>query len=57
MSFLRDKGKTKAALKKAWKAFENILPQFLSVLIIIGITLSVLDAETIKGLLAKTLVG
>ena len=34
ISFFKDKGKTKAALKKAWKAFENILPQFLAILLI-----------------------
>lgn len=53
LSFLRDRDKTKAAFKKAWKAFENILPQFLSVLIIIGMMLSVLDAETISRLIGR----
>ena len=37
LSFVQDRQKTKAALKKAWKAFENILPQFLVILLIIGI--------------------
>ena len=36
-------------LKKAWKSFENILPQFLSVLVIIGIMLAVLSTEVISG--------
>ena len=27
ISFMKDKKKTKMALKKAWKSFENILPQ------------------------------
>ena len=53
LSFLKDKKKTKMALKKAWKSFENILPQFLSVLIIIGIMLAVLDPETISRLIGK----
>lgn len=53
ISFIKDKGKTKAALKKAWKAFENILPQFLSILIVIGIMLSLLNAETISNLIGK----
>ncbi|NLZ13238.1 MAG: permease, partial [Thermotogaceae bacterium] len=30
-SFFIDKGKTKQAFKKAWKAFEKILPQLLGV--------------------------
>jgi uncharacterized membrane protein YraQ (UPF0718 family) len=48
---MKDKGKTKMALKKAWKSFENILPQFLAILIIIGITLAVLSPETISKLI------
>jgi uncharacterized membrane protein YraQ (UPF0718 family) len=51
ISFFKDRGKTKQALKKAWKAFENILPLFLSVLIIIGLALSVLSPETITDIL------
>jgi uncharacterized membrane protein YraQ (UPF0718 family) len=51
VSFTKDKGKTKMALKKAWKSFENILPQFLAILIIIGITLAVLSPETISKLI------
>lgn len=38
VSFIKSKKKTKMALKKAWKSFENILPQFLTVLLLIGIT-------------------
>lgn len=51
VSFLKSKKKTKQALKKAWKSFENILPQFLSILLVIGMMLSVLDTETITKLL------
>jgi len=53
LSFLKDRKKTKMALKKAWKAFENILPQFLSILIIIGIMLAVLSPETISKLVGQ----
>lgn len=53
LSFLKDKQKTKMALKKAWKAFENILPQFLSILVIIGIMLAVLTPETISKLIGQ----
>lgn len=52
-SFMKNKQKTFLALKKAWRSFENILPQFLSVLLIIGIMLSVLDADTISHLLGR----
>lgn len=54
ISFVKDKKKTKMALKKAWKAFENILPQFLSVLIIIGIALAVFTPEQISMVLGKS---
>ena len=51
ISFFKDKKKTRMALKKAWKSLENILPQFLSILIIIGLALAILSPETIKNLL------
>lgn len=51
VSFVKDRGKTKMALKKAWKSFENILPQFLAILIIIGLALSILSPETITMLM------
>ena len=38
---------------KAWKAFENILPQFLGVLILVGILLAVLRSESISALLGR----
>jgi len=53
LSFIKDKKKTKMALKKAWKSFENILPQFLSILVIIGIMLALLSPETISRLIGK----
>jgi len=53
LSFVKDKDKTHRALKKAWKSFENIMPQFLSILLIIGIMLAVLDPQTIYMLLGK----
>lgn len=51
ISFRNSKQKTIQALKKAWKAFENILPQFLSILMLIGFILAVLDESTISRLL------
>ena len=52
-SIIKDKRKTFLALKKAWKSFENILPQFLSILVIIGIMLAVLSPEVISGLIGE----
>jgi len=51
LSWRKDKRKTKQALVKAWKAFENILPQFLGVLILVGILLALLRPENISALL------
>ncbi len=53
ISFYKDRGKTKKALKKAWKSFENILPQFLTIILIIGMMLSVIDNDTISRFLGS----
>jgi uncharacterized membrane protein YraQ (UPF0718 family) len=51
ISLIKDKKKTKKALFKSWKSFENILPQFLVIILIIGMMLSVVDEETISRFL------
>jgi uncharacterized membrane protein YraQ (UPF0718 family) len=51
LSFLKDPGKTKKALKKAWKAFDNILPQLMGILVIVGLMLAAVDPETISRLI------
>ncbi len=48
LSYIKDKKKTKMAIKKAWKAFENILPQFLVVIVLVGFLLAVFDPDTIS---------
>lgn len=48
ISVIKDRNKTKMALKKALKAFEGILPQFLTVLILISLMLAVFNADTIS---------
>lgn len=45
LSFVKDKKKTKMALKKAWKAFENILPEFLVVILLVGFLLAILNPK------------
>jgi uncharacterized membrane protein YraQ (UPF0718 family) len=47
ISFLRDRKKTRQALMKGLKALEGILPQFITVLILIAVMLAVINAETI----------
>ena len=48
ISFVKDKGKTKKSLRKAWKAFENILPQFLGIIVLVGIILGFVDEALIS---------
>ena len=53
LSLIRDKDRTGKALVKSWSAFENILPQFLLIILLIGITLAVFDPEDIEILLGS----
>lgn len=53
VSFFKDRKKTKAALLKAWKAFENILPQLLMIFLIIGFALAIFPPETIRKVLGS----
>ena len=53
-SYLKDKSKTKKALKKAWKSFENILPELLVIMLLIGVLLAVVDHDLISSLLGES---
>ncbi len=53
VSFSKDKEKTKRALINGVKSFENIMPQFLSILVIIGILLTILKPETISKIIGN----
>lgn len=53
ISFVKNKQKTRMALKKAWKSFENILPQLLAILLIIGMMLAALSPEVISGMIGS----
>ena len=53
LSFAKDRAKTRQVLRKTWKSFENILPQFLSVLMIIGMLLTVLNRDVISQLIGQ----
>ena len=50
-SFATDRKKTRQALIKAWKSFNNILPDFAGILALIGLALSVLSPATIQSVL------
>ena len=51
MSYKKDKGKTYKALLKGWKSIENILPQFLGIILVVGITLAALRPEVITNII------
>jgi len=51
ISLAKDKNKTKMAIKKSLKSFENILPQFIAIIILIGILLAVIDEQLISSLI------
>ena len=52
-SLIKDKQKTKTALKKAWKAFEGLLPQFINVLFFVATVLAIVDTATISRVLGS----
>ena len=52
-SFLKDKSKTLLSLKKAWKMFTGVLPQFVAILLFVGLALAVLSPETIRRLIGE----
>ncbi len=67
VSAFKDHKKTMMAVKKGFKAVENILPQLLTVLVFVAIVLAVFDPEMISrfigkesgfwGMLAAALIG
>jgi len=52
-SYYKNKKKTKMALEKAWKAFENILPEFLTVIMFVGVLLAVFNAQLISKVIGN----
>lgn len=66
-SYFFNKDKTFIALKKAYSSFESLLPQLLSVLLLVGLVLSILNPSIISktigsnsgwlGVVASALVG
>jgi uncharacterized membrane protein YraQ (UPF0718 family) len=47
LSFYKDRDKTKKALLKGWTSFESILPTVLCVMAAVGISLSLVNKDTI----------
>lgn len=53
ISFFKDKGKTKKAFINGFKSWEKIMPQFLSIVIVISIILAILKPEIISKLIGE----
>ncbi|TVR54840.1 MAG: permease [Spirochaetaceae bacterium] len=51
VSVLSDRNKTRQALKKAWKAFLGILPEFVIVIILAGVVLSFFDSAMVSRII------
>ena len=51
ISVLKSREKTKKSLLKAWKSFENILPQLLGILMLVGLTMALMDPALISRLI------
>lgn len=53
LSFIKSTDKTVLALKKAWKMFLSVLPQFLVVLILVGFMLAIVEREVIQAVIGS----
>jgi uncharacterized membrane protein YraQ (UPF0718 family) len=51
VSFFKNKEKTYFALRKAVKMFITVLPQFIAILLLMGVALSIFDADFIEIIL------
>jgi uncharacterized membrane protein YraQ (UPF0718 family) len=53
ISYIEDRNKTKEALRKAWRSFEGIMPQFLCIILVVGLILAAVDPELISKIIGK----
>ncbi|OFD51880.1 hypothetical protein BWGOE3_08850 [Bacillus mycoides] len=53
ISFMKDRTKTKAALLKSWKIFRNLLPAMLSIMLFVGLSLSILTPSFISSIIGE----
>lgn len=51
ISYIKDRNKTKDALKQSWKMFRTILPDILSVMLFVGLSLSLLTPTFISSII------
>ena len=53
ISLVKDRKKTVMALRKAFKALENILPEFMVVILLVGLLLAVMNPTLISSLIGR----
>ncbi|EPD50134.1 hypothetical protein MHH33_03055 [Paenisporosarcina sp. FSL H8-0542] len=53
ISFIKDRNKTKDALLKSWKSFRNIIPDMLSIMLFVGLSLSILTPSLISSIIGE----
>lgn len=53
ISFRKDRQKTYQSLKKAWMSFQNLIPEILFIMLLVGISLSILTPELISMLIGE----
>lgn len=53
ISFIKNRNKTKDALLKSWNMFRNIIPDMLSIMIFVGLSLSILTPSLISSIIGE----
>lgn len=53
ISFIKDRNKTKDALLKSWEMFRNLIPDMLSIMLFVGLSLSILTPSLISSIIGE----
>ena len=53
VSSMKDKDKTKKSLRIAWSSFNKLLPNALSIMLFVGITLAIVDQNLISSVIGS----
>lgn len=53
ISFIKDRNKTKDALLNSWKSFRNFIPDMLSIMLFVGLSLSILTPSFISSIIGE----
>lgn len=53
VSIIKDRGKTKKAIRKGWMAFVKIMPVLIPLFVVVGVLLSIITPEMIKQVMGE----